>query len=350
MARATVPCTTCGGDTGVQGCSHEMRLDPSQIAWRKACEKHDKIRRAGRPSKNSPLGGGLSVEQIVEETDGLSLTLFEEALAVRRKVVTNTTDVRWAMLDRGEITVGSVYDAHRVHGQSAHKGAGGTITALDAAARNERDRRFTQNDLGNPYRAMVQSDFVDVATEVLDDGTNPMGAPHILTVEDDGITADWGPVNRPAWCNKPFSQRREFLKKCLLESSRGRHVTYLETDDVSTVVAQTALTYSQEIIACAGRPNYAKPNGDLDNGANFGTILYGFGGEISPMIKHGLAGTALIPTTRVEKMLIAAIRAVRDGTDDEMAIKIAHAVPGVPIGDDVLSVLGQRTNVDQVAA
>ena len=334
-----IHCPDCGGSTNVQGCAHGTRLDPSQIAWRKACDLHDRIMPPGRPPKNSPPGGWLSIDRVVEETDGLTKSLYEEALYVRRNVVTHAGDSRWGMLDRGEIAVGAVYDSARRSNTAAHNGAGGKITALDAAARRERDRRFTQDDIGEPYRRMVGGDFIDVATEIMPDGKNPMRAMHLLTEDDDGITADWGPVSRPAWCNKPFSLRAPFLARCLQEAARGRHVTYLETDDVSTVVAQAALRHTHEIIACGGRPNYAKPDGSVERNPNFGTVLYGFGGEISEMLAHGLQGTALIPTARVEQMIRAAISAVRGGASDINAIVAAHAAPAVPVPRAVLDTL-----------
>ena len=339
MPRLVGPCDTCGGDTGVQGCAHEQRLDPSQISWRAACEYHNRILPPGRPPKKGPPGGWLSIEQIVENTDGLTATLFEEALHVRRHVVTHESDERWGILDRGEIVVGAVYDHARRNAVSANNAAGGKLRALTAVERRERDRRFTLDDIGDPYRAMVVEDFIDVSTERLADGSNPMRAPHILTVDDDGLTSDWGPKTRSAWCNKPFSLRAKFLARSLREAREGRKITYLETDDVSTFVAQTALTHATEIIACGGRPNYAKPDGTAERNTNFGTVLYGFGDEISSMLANGLRGVALIPTERVEQMLVAAIFAARRGASDEEAQRAAHAVPGVAVSDDIIDAL-----------
>jgi hypothetical protein len=160
-------------------------------------------------------------------------------------------------------------------GAKSHALAGGNVRWLPDDERRERDRRFTPSIIRDPYRALVGDDFVDVATEILPDGDNPMKAPHALTEADDGITADWGPLERPAFCNKPFRLRAPFLARCLREAALGRHVTYLETNDIGTFVAQTALRHCQDLIACDGRPNYGKPNGDIDKHPTFGTILYG---------------------------------------------------------------------------
>ena len=339
MPRSHDACHDCGGNVNAQGCVHGDRLDPSQIAWRVACKMHNRIRKPGRPSKNSPQVGSFTVEEIVAQNEGLTPTLFEEALAVRRRVVTHDLDERWGMIERGEIAVGAVYDQARRSATAAHNAAGGKLRSLTAVDRRERDRRFTLDDIGNPYRAMVGGDFIDVATELREDGTNPMQAAFVLTVEEDGLSADWGPKTRPAWCNKPFSRRAKFLARCFQEAKEGRKVTYLETDDVSTFVAQHALKHATEIIACNGRPNYSKPDGTHEKNTNFGTILYGFGSEISPMLQNGLRGVALIPTQRVHRMLVAAIRIARLGASDDEALHAAHMVPGIDVPDDIIKAL-----------
>jgi hypothetical protein len=153
-----------------------------------------------------------------------------------------------------------------------------------------------------------------------------------------------------AWCNKPFQFRALFLARCLKEAALGRHVTNLDTHDISTFVAQTSLRHAHEIIACAGRPKFDKPDKEVEDSPNFGTILYGFGGEISPMLTFGLQGVALIPAERVETMLHAAIKAVRAGASDDEALIAAHAAPAVPAPAETIEALQKNRRARKSAA
>lgn len=314
-----------------------------------------KRRQAGKRSDQvtDPSPGhsrGKTVE-ILAEIAGVGTTIIGLAQRVLRHDRDKSTDLA-ERVRRGELTLAAAIDelVKTTGGAKSHALAGGNVRSLPEDERRERDRRFTPSIIRDPYRALVGEDFIDVATEILPDGGNPMKAPHALTEADDGIIADWGPLERPAFCNKPNRLRAPFLARCLREGARGRHVTYLETDDVSTFVAQTALRHCRDLIACSGRPNYGKPNGDVDNHPNFGTILYGIGGEIAPMASNGL-GVALIPVARVEAMLRVAIASIRGGSSDAQALVAAHLTPGIQVPEHVLERLANiRPAADEEAA
>ncbi len=321
--------------------SESIRAMTTVIALGKAVQDAAALRRSSgkKVDQVTPASPGRTLGKTVEilaEIAGVGTNIIGQALRVQK----HPDLVRRVLEDGLALSAAASELKAEKDRRTGHALAGGDIRWASEDVRKERDRRFTPADrIGDPYRAMVGGDFIDVATEVLPDRGNPMRAPFFLTEADDGIAADWGPPERPAYCNKPFRLRGPYLARALREAVLGRTTTFLETNDTGTPVAQAALRHCHDVVFLDGRPQYLKPDGKTDKRPTFATVLYGIGGEIGIILKHGARGVACTPNERVEQMLDAAIAAMQAGSSSEDAKAAAHRIPGVPVPNELLTTL-----------
>lgn len=103
-------CPTCAGDLDAD-CHSPGCLSASQVAALAARVYCDGPRRrpGRRPAKDSPHVS-ISRDELVAKTPGLTASMLDEAIAVRRALVKVGDLNRLRKLEEGKITVGRVYD------------------------------------------------------------------------------------------------------------------------------------------------------------------------------------------------------------------------------------------------
>ena len=112
----------------------------------------------------------------------------------------------------------------------------------------------------------------------LDPASGAEQTPHaeeVYTEDDDGLHSPWfGEV----WCNPPFSQKADWLRKAIDERENYDRCIMLIPVDTSTGWFHDYVTQADYICFDGSRISFVKPDGTQGNSPNFGTMFVVFGG------------------------------------------------------------------------
>jgi len=104
------------------------------------------------------------------------------------------------------------------------------------------------------------------------------------TENDDGLRQEWfGQV----WCNPPFSDKGDWLKKAIDERDNYERCIMLIPVDTSTEWFHRYVTAADYVCFDGSRISFVKPDGTQGNSPNFGTMFVVFG-ELNDDLQEAL--------------------------------------------------------------
>lgn len=139
--------------------------------------------------------------------------------------------------------------------------------------------QLTPHYVLEPVRQLLGGISLDPCTEP----DNPTRADTFYSLPCDGCEASWDTA-KTVWCNPPYgSARNRWIEKCVAEGYK-RKVVLLIPSHTETLATQRALKYCSSALFVRARLKFGLVR---DNGREFaashGSILFGFGVDLSPL-------------------------------------------------------------------
>lgn len=149
-----------------------------------------------------------------------------------------------------------------------------------------------------PVRQLLGGIGLDPCTEP----DNPTQAAMFYHLPQDGASLPWEAAT--VWCNPPYGEARDrWVDRCIAEG-RTRKVCLLIPAHTETRTCQRALAACSSALFVRARLRFGvlRDNGRQE-AASHGSILFGFGVDVSPLHTHGVV---LRPNPRVDRAAASA--------------------------------------------
>lgn len=149
---------------------------------------------------------------------------------------------------------------------------------------HDRQVMLTPSYVLDPVRKLLGGIGLDPCTEP----DNPVGADIFYSLPQDGCELPWDAAT--VFCNPPYGEARDrWVRRCIKEGVE-RKVVLLIPSHTDTKISQLALTNADSVIFVRARLRFGiKRENGRQQAASHGSMLLGFGVDVSPLGELGVA-------------------------------------------------------------